>query len=89
MPVRPEEASMAEDIDGSVLEALRGLLDLTSGTRQLMQAVAARLPSADADEETPEKGAELVGSRLRCILRDNLDPAIQSLQSLIEETTRA
>ena len=80
---------MAEDTEGSVLEALRGLLDLISGTRQLMQAVAARLPLADANEEAPEKGAELVGSRLRCILRDNLDPAIQSLQSLIEETTRA
>ena len=80
---------MAGGTEESVTEALRGLLDLTSGTRRLMQAVAARLPLADPDEEAPEKGAELVGSRLRCILRDNLDPAIQSLQSLIEETATA
>jgi len=76
---------MPEEIFPSVVEALRGLVDVVSGTRQLIVAVASRLPeSPTREDESPEEGAALLGSALRCIVSDQIDPAITSLERLIE-----
>jgi hypothetical protein len=76
---------MPAEIDASVVSALHGLLGVLSGTRQLTLAVAGRLPVKAEDDETPETGAMLLGSRLRCIVSDQLDSAIEGLKSLIDE----
>jgi hypothetical protein len=77
---------MPGEIDASVVEALRGLVNIVSGARQLILAVASTLPEATAPEdEAPEEGAVLLGSRLRTIVCDRMDPALASLEWLIEE----
>lgn len=76
---------MPEEIDASVVEALRGLVDIVSGARHLILSVASTMPgSAVPEDETPEEGAVLVGSALLCIVSDRIDPAIESLKRLIE-----
>jgi hypothetical protein len=76
---------MTAEVDPSVAEALRGLIDVVSGARHLLLGMAARLPVKAEDDETPETGAMLLGSRLRCIVRDQLDSALESLRSLTDE----
>ena len=76
---------MPAEIDASVVSALHGLLAVLSGARELTQAMAGRLPVKAEEDETPESGALLLGSRLRCIVRDQLDAALESLKSLIDE----
>jgi hypothetical protein len=76
---------MPAEIDASVVSALHGSLGVLAGTRQLILAVAGTLPVKGEDDEAPEKGAMLLGSRLRCIVRDQLDAALDSLKSLIDE----
>jgi len=81
---------MSEEVELSVAEVLRGLVDVVSGSRLLILAVVSRLPeSAAPEDETPEEGAALVGSALRCIVNDQIDPAIRSLESLIEAALEA
>ena len=77
---------MPAEIDASVVKALHGLVAIMSGVRHLTLAVAGTLPVKAAEDETPEAGALLLGSRLRCIVRDQLDSALQSLESLIDES---
>jgi hypothetical protein len=76
---------MPEDIDPSFVEPLRGLVDIISGARHFFLAIASTAPEpATPEDESPEEGAALIGSALRCIVNDHLDPAIRSLESLIE-----
>lgn len=76
---------MSANSDASFEEALRGLIDVVSGLRHLILAVVSTLPeSTVSEDEGPEEGAVLLGSRLRCIVGDWIDPAIESLESLIE-----
>jgi hypothetical protein len=77
---------MPAEIDASVVRALQGLVGVVSGTRHLILAVAGTLPVKAKDDETPEAGAMLLGSRLRCIVRDHVDPTLESLKSLIDES---
>ena len=79
---------MPEEIDPSFVEALRGLIDVISGARHFFMAIAATTPEPTAapEDERPEEGAVLIGSALRCIVTDHLDPAIKSLETLIEAT---
>lgn len=74
----------------SIVEALQGLKDIVSGARQLVVAVAARLPGElePVEIDAPIGGTVLLSSCLRCIVRDRLDPAILDLTTLLEELLR-
>jgi hypothetical protein len=81
---------MPEDIDPSFVEPLRGLVEIISGARHFFMAIASTAPEPAAPEdETPEDCAALIGSALRCIVNDHLDPAIRSLEGLIEALLQA
>jgi len=75
-------------MDPSVMEPLRALADIVSGVRRLFLALIESLPAAPAppeDDEAPEEGPALLGSRLRCIVSDRLDPTLADLEAMIEE----
>lgn len=70
------------------LDLLRALASLLGGVRGLALARADRLapassvaPLEEAGDE-PEEGAVLLGSEIRCIVRDQIEPAIRALKVL-------
>jgi len=67
------------------LEFLRAVTSILGGVRGLALAEAERLaPAAEETEENdePEEGAALLGSEIRCIVRDQIEPAIRALKGL-------
>ena len=66
-------------------ELLRAVTSILGGVRGLALAAAERLnPLISTAEESdePEEGAALLGSEIRCIVRDQIEPAIQALKGL-------
>jgi hypothetical protein len=82
---------MSSETEGT-LELLRAVTSILGGVRGLALAEAERLaPAASTmsegaeepeDTDEPEEGAALLGSEIRCIVRDQIEPAIQALKGL-------
>jgi hypothetical protein len=79
---------MSSETEGT-LELLRAVTSILGGVRGLVLAEAERLAPAastvlEGEEESdePEEGAALLGSEIRCIVRDQIEPAIQALKGL-------
>ena len=71
----------------TTLELLRAVTHILGGVRGFALAEAERLagpviPAAPEEPEAPEEGATLLGSEIRCIVRDQIEPAIQALKGL-------
>jgi len=67
------------------LQLLRAVTSILGGVRRFVLAEAERLaPAVSIAEENdePEEGAALLGSEIRCIVRDQIEPAIQALKGL-------
>jgi hypothetical protein len=77
---------MPAEIDPSFLEPLRGAAGMLEGLCRLVLALVARLEAAPAERESDalEEGAALLATELRCVVVDALDPALRSLEALIE-----
>jgi hypothetical protein len=73
--------------DASVVEALQALADILSGACHFFMVLVASLPTGSAalDDERPEEGPALLGSSLRCLVSDRLEPSLVELQALIAE----
>jgi hypothetical protein len=80
------DAEMPAEIDPSFLEPLRGAAGMLEGLCRLVLALVARLEAAPAERESDalEEGAALLATELRCVVVDALDPALRSLEALIE-----
>jgi hypothetical protein len=81
---------MSSENEGA-LELLRAVTSILGGVRGLALAAAERLAPAaaatpeepdDDDNDEPEEGASLLGSEIRCIVRDQIEPAIRALKGL-------
>jgi hypothetical protein len=79
------EERMASETEGT-LELLRAVTSILGGVRGLALAEAERLAPAAAmtleESDEPEEGAALLGSQIRCIVRDQIEPAVQALRGL-------
>jgi len=78
---------MPEESETTVVEALRSLVQILSGTCHFLLALVSRQPAehGEQDDEAPEEGLALLGSSLRCIAIDRIVPAIAELEILIAE----
>jgi hypothetical protein len=76
---------MASETEGT-LELLRAVAAILRGVRGLAMAEAERLAPAAAatleESDEPEEGRALLGSQIRCIVKDQVEPAIQALKGL-------
>lgn len=76
---------MAFETEGT-LELLRAVTAILGGIQGLALAEAERLaPVAAAtleENDEPEEGAALLGSEIRCIVKDQIEPAIRALKGL-------
>ena len=76
---------MASETEGA-LELLRAVAAILGGVRGLAMAEAERLAPAAAasleESDEPEEGTVLLGSEIRCIVKDQIEPAIQALKGL-------
>jgi hypothetical protein len=80
-----EGRAMSSENQGT-LELLRAVTSILGGVRGLALAAAERLAPASSmrpeDSDEPEEGAALLGSEIRCIVRDQIEPAIRAMKGL-------
>jgi len=76
---------MASETEGT-LELLRAVASILGGVRGLVLAEAERLAPAAAatreESDEPEEGPSLLGSEIRCIVKDQIEPAIRAFKGL-------
>lgn len=79
---------MSLELDPAIVKQIRALAEVLDGARRFLQVLADRLSQAAAvsqaeDAGEPEEGPALLRSRLLCVVKDSLDPAIRDLQEMI------